>query len=70
MNSTLVILPLLLPLPFFVIIQMSFETRKGMHMLFVALLVTISFHSYAFRFLGSILVVWYALDKFYFITKQ
>lgn len=50
--------------------QMSFQFRKNMHMLFLALLVALCFHSVHFRFVGGGLLVWYVLDRFYFTTKQ
>lgn len=50
--------------------QMPFQLRKNLHMLFLALLVALCFHSVNFRYVGSILLVWYALDRFYFTTKQ
>lgn len=51
-------------------LQMTFEFRKAMHMLFLLMLVAICFHSVVFRFVGSILIVWYILDRLYFTTKQ
>ncbi|CAM9830722.1 unnamed protein product [Sphacelaria rigidula] len=49
---------------------MRFETRKGMHMLFIPMVVGLCFHSMAFRYIGAILIVWYSVDRFYFTTKQ
>lgn len=49
---------------------MSFQFRKNLHMLFMALLVALCFHSVHFRYVGSILLVWYLLDRSYFTTKQ
>lgn len=49
---------------------MAFQTRKNMHMTFLALLVAMCFHSVVFRYVGSILIVWYLLDRLYFTTKQ
>lgn len=49
---------------------MSFEFRKGLHLLFLPLLVALCFHSVTFRYVGSILIVWYVLDRFYFTTRQ
>ena len=49
---------------------MSFQFRKGLHLLFLPLLVALCFHSVVFRYVGSILIVWYVLDRFYFTTRQ
>ena len=49
---------------------MMYQTRKNMHMLFLALLVALFFHSVRLRFVGSLLLLWYCLDRFYFTTKQ
>lgn len=51
-------------------LQATFEFRKGLHMLFLLMLIAICFHSVVFRFVGSILIVWYILDRLYFTTKQ
>lgn len=50
--------------------QMTYEIRKALHMLFLAMLVALCFHSVVFRFVGSILLVWYILDRLYFTTRQ
>ena len=50
--------------------QMSFQTRKNLHMIFLPLMVALCFHSVVFRYVGSILIVWYILDRMYFTTKQ
>lgn len=50
--------------------QLTFQFRKAMHMLFLVLLVVLCFHSSTFRYVASILLVWYAVDQFFFITKQ
>lgn len=50
--------------------QLSFQYRKAMHMMFLVLLVVLCFHSSMFRYVASILLLWYALDQFFFITKQ
>lgn len=41
-----------------------------MHMLFLVMLIVLLFHSIKFRYVASILLGWYLLDNFYFITKQ
>eukprot|EP00752_Nemacystus_decipiens_P012303 g10908.t1 len=71
MVACLLLLPIVLPMKFdFFKKKMTFQTRKNMHMLFLALLVALCFHSVHFRFVGSALLVWYVLDRFYFTTKQ
>lgn len=50
--------------------QMNFQFRKTMHMLFLVLLVALCFHSVTFQYVASILLVWYLLDNFFFVTKQ
>lgn len=49
---------------------MSFEVRKAMHLSFLPLMVALCFHSVVFRFVGTILIVWYTVDRTYFTTKQ
>ena len=49
---------------------MTFENRKLMHLLFLPLIIALCFHSVQFRYVGSILIVWYILDRLYFTTKQ
>lgn len=49
---------------------MSFEVRKALHFLFVPLTVAICFHSVTLRYIGSVLIVWFLLDRMYFTTKQ
>ena len=41
-----------------------------MHLMFLPLLVALCFHSVVFRYVGSILIVWYLLDRGYFTTYQ
>ena len=50
--------------------QMSFQVRKILHLIFLPLMVALCFHSVVFRYVGSILIVWYVLDRFYFTTRQ
>lgn len=50
--------------------QMSFQLRKSLHMLFLPLMVALCFHSVVFRYVGTILIVWYTIDRVYFTTKQ
>eukprot|EP00752_Nemacystus_decipiens_P012016 g10651.t2 len=69
--AMLLLLPIVLPMRFsFFHKKLSFQFRKKMHMLFLALLVVLCFHSSTFRYVASILLVWYAVDQFFFITKQ
>lgn len=49
---------------------MSFQTRKYLHMTFLPLMVALCFHSVVFRYVGSILIIWYIADRTYFTTKQ
>lgn len=51
-------------------VQMKFDARKMMHALFLPVLIGLCFHSYVFRYVGSILIVWYLVDRFFFTTKQ
>jgi len=41
-----------------------------MHLLFLPLMAALCFHSPHFGYVGSILLVWYLLDRLYFTTKQ
>ena len=41
-----------------------------MHMIFLMFLIALCFHSVHFRYVGSILIVWYVLDRLYYTTKQ
>lgn len=50
--------------------QMSFQLRKSLHMFFLPLMVALCFHSVVFRYVGTILIVWYTIDRVYFTTKQ
>eukprot|EP00904_Undaria_pinnatifida_P005548 jgi/Undpi1/2122/HiC_scaffold_12.g05508.m1 len=71
MVACLLMLPIVLPMKFeFFRTKIPFQTRKNMHMTFLALLVALCFHSVVFRYVGSILIVWYLLDRLYFTTKQ
>ena len=49
---------------------MKFQTRKNMHMMFLAFLIALCFHSIVFRYVGSILIIWYIFDRLYYTTKQ
>lgn len=49
---------------------MKFETRKTMHLLYLPMLVGLCFHSVVFRYVGSILIVWATVDRFYFTSNQ
>eukprot|EP00904_Undaria_pinnatifida_P005569 jgi/Undpi1/2141/HiC_scaffold_12.g05527.m1 len=65
------LLPIVLPMRFEVFrTKMAYQFRKILHMLFLPLLAALCFHSKMFRFVGSILLVWYILDRFYYTTKQ
>ncbi|CAN0019892.1 unnamed protein product, partial [Ectocarpus sp. 13 AM-2016] len=69
--AILVLLPIVLPMRFsFFRKKMTFQFRKRMHMLFLTMLVALCFHSVVFRYVASILLLWYLIDNFYFITKQ
>lgn len=41
-----------------------------MHMLFLVMLVALCFHSVTFQYVASILLVWYLVDNFFFVTRQ
>eukprot|EP00903_Cladosiphon_okamuranus_P007702 g7464.t1 len=69
--AMLLLLPIVLPMRFrFFHTKLSFQFRKVMHMMFLVLLVVLCFHSSTFRYVASILLVWYTVDQFFFITKQ
>ncbi|CBN78808.1 putative respiratory burst oxidase homolog protein [Ectocarpus siliculosus] len=69
--AILLLLPIVLPMRFsFFRNKMTFQFRKRMHMLFLVMLVALCFHSVVFRYVASILLLWYLIDNFYFITKQ
>lgn len=50
--------------------QITFECRKLMHMLFIPFIVAICFHGSVLMAEGTILLVWYLLDRLYFTTKM
>ena len=52
------------------VLQMTYELRKLMHMLFIPFIVAICFHGVVLRTLGIVLLVWYLLDRLYFTTKM
>ncbi|CAM9880283.1 unnamed protein product [Scytosiphon promiscuus] len=69
--AMLLLFPIVLPMRFnFIRKKIAFQTRKAMHMLFLVMLIVLLFHSIKFRYVASILLGWYLLDNFYFITKQ
>eukprot|EP00904_Undaria_pinnatifida_P005570 jgi/Undpi1/2142/HiC_scaffold_12.g05528.m1 len=71
MVGCILLLPIVLPMKFeFIRTKISFEFRKSLHLMFLPLIVALCFHSVVFRYVGSILVLWYLADRLYFTTKQ
>ncbi|CAM9369134.1 unnamed protein product [Hapterophycus canaliculatus] len=69
--AMLLLFPIVLPMRFnFIRRRIAFQSRKAMHMLFLVMLIVLFFHSIKFRYVASILLGWYLIDNFYFITKQ
>ncbi|CAM9200421.1 unnamed protein product [Discosporangium mesarthrocarpum] len=67
----LLLLPVALPMNYhFLKKRYSYEIRKAVHFLAVPLLITLAFHSPAMTFVCSIILVFYIVDTFYFMTKR
>eukprot|EP00904_Undaria_pinnatifida_P005572 jgi/Undpi1/2144/HiC_scaffold_12.g05530.m1 len=69
--ATLFLLPVAVPMMAESIKKkITFECRKLMHMLFIPFIVAICFHGSVLMAEGTILLVWYLLDRLYFTTKM
>lgn len=51
-------------------VQLTYELRKVLHMLFVPFMVAICFHTKPLSMVGAILLIWYLVDRLYFTTRM